>query len=177
MAEPGLLNKIVDYCIKKNIKLIGVKKIFTGGGAIFVSSNGTLAGQFYINGAYQQIDSGITSVNGTKYTVVLTYDGSTEKLYVNGELKGSINVSGVIAKTRKATSMALGGNPLRDGVDSGAFKGQILSAKIYNRGITADEVSQNYEAINDDDIVYEGLVKNIALKWKGKVKQWRITKN
>ena len=36
MAAPGLLNVITDYCIKNNIELKQVKKIFSGGGAIFI---------------------------------------------------------------------------------------------------------------------------------------------
>lgn len=36
MAAPGILNIILDYAIKNNIKIKNVKKIFTGGGAIFL---------------------------------------------------------------------------------------------------------------------------------------------
>ena len=36
MAAPGLLTVLSDYCIRKRIKLKSVRKIFTGGGAIFI---------------------------------------------------------------------------------------------------------------------------------------------
>ncbi len=36
MASPGLLKVVIDYCTKNNIKLNRVKKIFTGGGAVFL---------------------------------------------------------------------------------------------------------------------------------------------
>ena len=36
MAAPGLLNKIVEYCLNNDIKLEKISKIFTGGGAIFL---------------------------------------------------------------------------------------------------------------------------------------------
>lgn len=36
MAAPGLLTVVTDYCIRKRIKLKSVKKIFSGGGAIFI---------------------------------------------------------------------------------------------------------------------------------------------
>lgn len=36
MAAPGLLNVIINYCIKNGIMLESIKKIFTGGGAIFI---------------------------------------------------------------------------------------------------------------------------------------------
>lgn len=36
MAAPGLLNVIIEYCIRNNIKLKNITKIFTGGGAVFL---------------------------------------------------------------------------------------------------------------------------------------------
>ena len=36
MAAPGLLTVITDYAIKNDIKLENIKKIYTGGGAVFV---------------------------------------------------------------------------------------------------------------------------------------------
>ncbi len=36
MASPGFLGVILNYCKAKNIVLTGVKKIFTGGGAVFI---------------------------------------------------------------------------------------------------------------------------------------------
>ena len=36
MAAPGLLNVIINYCLKNNIRLEKVTKVFSGGGAIFL---------------------------------------------------------------------------------------------------------------------------------------------
>lgn len=36
MASPGLLSVITKYCIKKDVKITNLKKIYTGGGAIFL---------------------------------------------------------------------------------------------------------------------------------------------
>lgn len=36
MAAPGILNVIVHYCIKNRIQITSIKKIFTGGGAVFI---------------------------------------------------------------------------------------------------------------------------------------------
>ena len=38
MAAPGLLNVITDYCIENNIVLESIKKVFTGGGAVFIDT-------------------------------------------------------------------------------------------------------------------------------------------
>ncbi len=36
MASPGLLNLIMNYCEKESIALEGIKKVYTGGGAVFL---------------------------------------------------------------------------------------------------------------------------------------------
>lgn len=36
MAAPGLLNVVTDYCLRNKLELKQVKKIFSGGGAIFI---------------------------------------------------------------------------------------------------------------------------------------------
>lgn len=36
MAAPGLLGVIINYCQNNNIKIEGVRKIYTGGGAVFI---------------------------------------------------------------------------------------------------------------------------------------------
>ena len=36
MAAPGLLNVIADYCIENSIEIQQIRKIFSGGGAIFI---------------------------------------------------------------------------------------------------------------------------------------------
>ena len=36
MLSPGVLSIITDYCIKRNVKFSNIKKVFSGGGAIFL---------------------------------------------------------------------------------------------------------------------------------------------
>jgi hypothetical protein len=76
--------------------------------------------------------------------VVVVYDGTNNKCYVNGVLSGtsSGSVSGNVNMSN------LGGlNIMKSdasNLDNGA--GQLSVARIYNRGLTAEEILQNYNA-------------------------------
>lgn len=77
MAAPGLLNLIIDYCIENKVQLNLVKKIFTGGGAIFID---------YINNLKQVFPE----------AQIVTLYGSTEaepiaELNVNDITEGDLN--------------------------------------------------------------------------------------
>ena len=115
----------------------------TGGGGIYLSA-GTIRGQYYINNAYVTIDSGIKPTANTKYTVSLSYDGFTLKLFVNGTLAVSKAVTGTILPPQSNTIMAIGGNAVGDKINDGWFAGNIYQVRIYNRGLTDDEIVANY---------------------------------
>ena len=66
----------------------------------------------------------------TNYHLVVTYDGSSLKLYVNGVIENSLNVSGTITI------------PADNLVSTGATKGfSIHKIKVFNRPLTASEVT------------------------------------
>jgi hypothetical protein len=77
--------------------------------------------------------------------VVAVYDGTNNKCYVNGVLSGtsSGSVSGNVSMS------SLGGlNIMKtDAVNLDNGSGQLSIARIYNRGLTADEVLQNFNAL------------------------------
>lgn len=80
---------------------------------------------------------------------VHTYDGSTQKLYYNGNLIASENRVGSIAYDNSNTVTTIGcdfnGSGYNTGI-SAPVNGSISVARIYNRGLTAMEVVQNYNA-------------------------------
>jgi hypothetical protein len=86
--------------------------------------------------------SGIVTNDGNWRHVVGTYDRgvSTAKIYVNGVLRNTNSsiLSGPTSNTQ----------PLLMGSRSGAagFGGSISGVKIYNRALSAAEISQNYNA-------------------------------
>lgn len=93
-----------------------------------------------------------------KYHIVGTYNGSSIKIYINGIEQNDITLydgdynpspnildnPGTINRPKGNTVMSLGCNPNGTRSEMYYFKGNIYSAKIYNRALSANEVKQNY---------------------------------
>lgn len=83
------------------------------------------------------VTSSSTYNNGKWHHAVVTYDGSTIKLFIDGKQ--------IASKKTTAKPDANGTQPLRLGANSRGssnyFKGQIDEAKLWNKALTASEVS------------------------------------
>ncbi len=108
----------------------GVKGDITYG--MFISSSANVR-MHYSGGS--TLDTAANTVKANEWThVVGTYDGKTVKIYLNGELKAEVNAN--IAIPANANTFVIGGTQeSRDW-----FAGMIDEYKVYNRGVTADEV-------------------------------------
>lgn len=93
---------------------------------------------FYMNGK-GQISTSATFINNWRH-VVATYDGTIRALYVDGILKTSGNTSGNVTVSGVLNIGAY------ENQSAYTLNGQMGQARIYNRGLTADEVLQNYAA-------------------------------
>jgi hypothetical protein len=78
----------------------------------------------------------------TWHNVAATDDGTTVRLYVNGVQVSSI--ASVVATTNGTMTLNIGAWP---GAPATYFDGKIPVAKIYNRALSAAEVSQNFNAL------------------------------
>jgi hypothetical protein len=97
------------------------------------------------NNGWYTTGTNISATSVTPYTqtyqVVGTYNGSNNKIYVNGELKSTgANISGNILATNNY-------NLMRSDSQVEYGKGNLYSHKLYNRALTASEVQQNYNAL------------------------------
>ena len=82
-------------------------------------------------------------INNQWNNVVATWDGTNKRIYVNGVLRAtSATLSGTV--TQNTTGAAFigiyggGGYP---------FNGRIAQTQIYNRALTASEITQNFNAL------------------------------
>jgi Concanavalin A-like lectin/glucanases superfamily len=83
---------------------------------------------------------GVTNVSDGKWHHVCgVYDGSTLKLYVDGQLDASAAASGAV--TTNDYAVQIGQNAEQSGRN---WNGAVYDARVYNRAITAEEVSQLY---------------------------------
>lgn len=97
----------------------------------------------FFNGTWRNT-AGFVPVLDTWYQVVGTFDGTTITQYVNGTANGSpvsytgsVGSGGVTRIARRWDADTSSGN---------LFPGDIAVVRIYNRALTADEVSQNFNA-------------------------------
>lgn len=95
----------------------------------------------HINGSYVILKSDITA--GAYHTVVGTYDGSTVKLYVDGENRDSKAASGPITYPAIAAAhgFCVGADINGSGEGEYFFKGNVAYAKVYSVALTAQQVA------------------------------------
>lgn len=112
---------------------------YGGAGFYLVSTDGTASGYLGWNG---KLSGGGT---GAYEHLVATYDGTTMRLYVNGESTGATRAysAGATGVLKDLNGVRIGGN---FNSTQPWFNGNIPIAKIYNQALTAEEVKQNFNA-------------------------------
>lgn len=115
-----------------------------GGWQLNLDSSGRLDFAINVSGSWQTYinKGGPTSAltSNTWYHVAGVYDGSTMKTYTNGSLVGSVSQTGSISYTSPLSNLYIGRN------QSSYFGGNIATANVYNKALTASEISQEYNA-------------------------------
>ena len=80
--------------------------------------------------------------NGVWHHIVGSWDGLTKRIYVDGVEKNGVSKGGVLTTDSNGAAIGSFG-----GTSSGYyFGGEIAIVKIYDRGLSASEVKQNYNA-------------------------------
>jgi hypothetical protein len=82
-------------------------------------------------------------INGQWHNIVGSWNGTTKTIYVDGVLRNSVSKSGNLVTTTPGASVGRFG-----GTSNGYwFGGSISSVSVYNKGLTAAEIQQNFEAM------------------------------
>ena len=82
-------------------------------------------------------------VNGQWHHIVGSWDGSTKIIYVDGILRNSVSKSGnLVTQTTGAAVGRFGGTST-----GYYFGGYIPKVALYNRALSAEEITQNYNAL------------------------------
>lgn len=86
--------------------------------------------------------SSVGVVNGQWHNIVGSWNGTTKTIYVDGVLRNSVSKSGNLVTTTPGASVGRFG-----GTTAGYwFGGSISSVSVYNKGLSANEIQQNFEA-------------------------------
>jgi len=93
--------------------------------------------------AYTTATASASTVVGVWVNAVGTYDGSSSKIYING----SLITSNAETRTLLTTSANFVLGTETQDTSTYPLNGNIASTKIYNRALTAAEVSQNFNAL------------------------------
>lgn len=81
-------------------------------------------------------------VNGQWHYIVGSWDGSTKRIYVDNVVRGSVAKTADLVTTTPGAAVGRFG-----GTSSGYyFGGSIANVSIYSKGLSADEVAQNFNA-------------------------------
>lgn len=129
--------------------------IFTDGGfALRKQSTNVINAMFVHNGSnYISWSSNVLSSGGW-YHIVSTYNGSGSStqanynLYVNSVLSNITTLTaGTISSFPSNKNFDLGRNGSMVGSMTNYFTGNIASVRIYNRALSAAEISQNFNAL------------------------------
>lgn len=89
-----------------------------------------------------QSKSSVGLVNNTWSHIVGSWDGTTKRIYINGELKNSVAKGGdLITRTTGAAVGRFGGTST-----GYYFDGNIAKINLYSKGLSALEIQQNFNA-------------------------------
>jgi hypothetical protein len=104
-----------------------------------------LTGEVNLGGGGYDIDANTMLTTGKPYYVVLSYNGSTLSLYINGVLDYSYAVTGTLGGY--GTSGLGIGHEYTAGSSAGpVIKGDVSNVAVYAKGLSAQQVASHYAA-------------------------------
>ena len=132
----------------KNQTIVGATE--NGGFSLVYTTDGKYQFNYYIDGSYKSVS--YTSDIGEWLHIVATYDGSALKLYVNGTLVSTLEVSGEYQPGIQS------GNNMVIGADIRANKttiencsyAKLATVNLYSSTLSAEQITTLYSAYNQD---------------------------
>lgn len=116
-----------------------------GGCGFECSAAGKMQFWVSVNGSYVHPGAQISA--NVPVHVTGTFDGEKVCVYINGELKATENAAGTITFPADTTNryLCIGGDSGSNGATEGASAGKLVTANVYSRALTAEEVALLYQ--------------------------------
>jgi len=99
--------------------------------------------QVGINGVYTTCDNKFSDPNDSWHQLIFTYDGTSQKQYIDGILSSSASLTGFLQTNIGDLSI---GCRFRNSSFNDYFLGKIDDFGIWNRALTTDEITNLYNA-------------------------------
>lgn len=114
-----------------------------------VNVNGKLTFWIHNGSGYVKVPTTSTYTVGEYYHIVVTYDQSNAKIYVNGELEGSKEITELKLHIKeKNYKLLLGADHDQDNVVQSPTKTTFAKFNMYSEPLSADEVADAYTALS-----------------------------
>jgi len=97
------------------------------------------------NGLNAPIIGSTTLSNNVWNHVAYVFDGSNSRLYVNGQADGNPIATTSVPRSDSIQHLGICAGLNSSGTSSGSFVGQVDEARIYNRALSATEISALYQ--------------------------------
>ena len=114
----------------------------------------------FVNAGWKNVTASSSVDKNRWYTVVGTYDGSVMKLYIDGELSGTLEITDTV----KISTMPflVGANPNKNNEYMSLFNGTISNAVVLHDVLSESEIKSNYSSNishieNDNTLFYYDL--------------------
>lgn len=123
-----------------------------GGYNLFLNNTGgacgsttSLCGLVNVSSSYYAVDYPVSNLsNNTWYHAMVTFNGTTVKLYLNGQLVDSKPASGVVTYT-VSNALCIGAEPGNTVCDAGSpFNGKLDDIRIYNYDLSSTQIKEVY---------------------------------
>ena len=98
------------------------------------------------NGGDNNYFDSTATINGSINYVICTWGGNTMKIYINGTLDSSQSYTPTSTFGSNTRNLGIGKSIQEN---SKFLGGNVYMAQIYNRALSADEITQNYNALKN----------------------------
>jgi Concanavalin A-like lectin/glucanases superfamily len=110
---------------------------------LYLDSEGRVKGGFETQNSTDYVVESPSSYNdGLWHYAVLSYDGSTLRLYVDSQQVAFKSTSGAVPDNTGTQSLRVGANSLKL---NGYFTGSIDEVRVWNRAISSTEVADQFD--------------------------------
>ena len=146
--DPRIISKATGTDVQDHYFLLGFDDIS--------SSQAKIRFRLKTNGTTHQLHTSSTVAVGDWMHLAAVYNGSSMKIYVNGELEASMNKSGNV-DTNSNVAVWMGGNPPNS--TDRPFKGFMDEVRVYGKALSQTQIKERmYSSISPSDILYPDLI-------------------